>query len=314
MDNLTENSEKFFFPDINLPNNVANVDNVDKFDLSEQVNPAEENRAKAHDIIGGVLSTCQDSPELLRSPDFIEAVQFIREHHQADWLGIRCKIKEAKPSGVPLADIDSATRPASESCDDDGNVSSALIKLVTDCGQLTYDPEQDRAYVSVQINGSRQLLNLESKAFIDWLSAAYYNATRDGFDAVGRSASEQQIKQARFALSGIAKHDGRHEKIHLRAAMHNNGIYIFIGDDEKQVIEVLPTGWRLIESEKSPVKFWQPSAMQSLPIPDGKGNLRLLWEFLNIPENDRLLVLAWMLESFRPETPFPILALSGQQG
>ncbi len=317
MDELNQNSEENFFPDKIEQNNVANianVANVDKFDLSKQINPLEDGRKKALDIIDGVLSVCTEQPELLASPDFIQSVQFIREHHQGDWLVIRCKIKDAKPSGVPLADIDSVTRPASELCSDDGNVSAALIKLVTDSGQLIFDPEQDRAYLSVQIKNAHHLLSLESKAFIDWLSASYYFSTRNGDEGVGKSASEQQIKQARFALSGIAKHDGKHEKIHLRAAQYEGAVYIYLGDDQRRLIEVLPTGWRLIESDKSPVKFWQPSAMQSLPVPSDKSNLMLLWDFLNIPENDRLLVLAWILETFRPETPFPILALSGQQG
>ena len=47
--------------------------------------------------------------------------------------------------------------------------------------------------------------------------------------------------------------------------------------------------------------------MCSTPI--GRGYLSI-----NIPEYDRLLVLAWMLEAFRSDTPFPILALTGQQG
>ena len=54
------------------------------------------------------------------------------------------------------------------------------------------------------------------------------------------------------------------------------------------------------------------SQFDALSVPGG--DLSLLWKFINIPENDQLLVLAWLLECFRAETPFPILALSGQQG
>ena len=129
---------------------------------------------------------------------------------------------------------------------------------------------------------------------------------------VGKSASESAIKQASFALSGIAKHDGENQRVHLRAADYNGGHYIFIGDDELQVIEVLPTGWRVINN--APVKFWKPGSMQPLPIPQKGGDLSQLWEFVNIPVNDRLLVLTWMLESFRVKTPKPILALTGTHG
>lgn len=60
--------------------------------------------------------------------------------------------------------------------------------------------------------------------------------------------------------------------------------------------------------------FHEKTSMQSLPLPQSGGELSLLWTFINIPEKDRLLVLAWMLESFRAETPKPILALAGIQG
>jgi pantothenate kinase-related protein Tda10 len=48
-------------------------------------------------------------------------------------------------------------------------------------------------------------------------------------------------------------------------------------------------------------------------MPQAGGDLSRLWAFINISPDDRLLVLAWMLEAFRSDTPFPILALTGQQ-
>ena len=133
-----------------------------------------------------------------------------------------------------------------------------------------------------------------------WVTTyAYYKATKGG-NLTGKSASEAAIKQAGFALSGIAKHDGEIVQVHLRVADKNGGHYIFIGDDDLQVIELLPTGWRV--TNEAPVKFWMPGSMQSLPMPIKGGDLSQLWDFVNIPEPDRLLVLAWMLESFRANT------------
>jgi hypothetical protein len=50
-----------------------------------------------------------------------------------------------------------------------------------------------------------------------------------------------------------------------------------------------------------------------MPI-QGEGNLAALWQMANIPEADRLMVVAWLLECLRPETPFVVLELSGEQG
>ena len=55
--------------------------------------------------------------------------------------------------------------------------------------------------------------------------------------------------------------------------------------------------------------------MRPVPMPiQGKGNLAALWQMANIPEADRLMVVAWLLECLRPETPFVVLELSGEQG
>jgi len=152
--------------------------------------------------------------------------------------------------------------------------------------------------VLVVIKGIKHTLSIGGKSFIEWLSFTYFMATKKG-GLIGKSASESSIKQACFALSGIAKHDGDAEQVHLRVADHNGGHYIFMGDDDLRVIEVLPTGWRI--TDNSPVKFWKPSSMLALPVPIIGGNLDQLWDFINVPKEDRLLALAWILESFRNE-------------
>jgi hypothetical protein len=52
--------------------------------------------------------------------------------------------------------------------------------------------------------------------------------------------------------------------------------------------------------------------MRPLPEPAKKGNLALMWKHLNIPKQAQLLVLAWMLDSLRPDTPYPVLELVGK--
>lgn len=54
--------------------------------------------------------------------------------------------------------------------------------------------------------------------------------------------------------------------------------------------------------------------MRSLSRPIACGDLAPLWGLINIPENQRLLVIAWLIESLRPDTPFPVLELIGEQG
>jgi hypothetical protein len=263
-------------------------------------------------IIDKALADAQDDPGALATPAFYDAVRLVRDTAPEEWARVRCRIKSEKPQGVRLDDIDAATRPFREE-DGPDSVAAELIALALDGGELFYDEQSEGKYIAVNIEGVEQVFQIGTKGFIEWLSYAYYATTANPDKGKpGLSASEAAIKQACFALAGIAKHEGEKMPVYLRAAPYQDGLIIFIGDDRWQVIDVQPTGWRVLQ--KSPVKFWKTGSMQALPIPHPGGDIEELWQFANIQEQDRPLVLAWMLEAFRPETPFPVLALNGLQG
>jgi hypothetical protein len=179
--------------------------------------------------------------------------------------------------------------------------------LVTERGELFFDSEADKGYA--EINGA--VYQIGSKSFVEWLGFQYFNDTKL-ISGQGAAASESAIKQACNTLSGIAKHDGQKTRVYLRSADYHDGHYLFIGDDGNRVIEITATGWRVVQ--QSPVKFWKPAAMMPLPEPTIGGSIDALWRFVNVEREDRPLVLAWLLECWRSETPFPILMLSGLQG
>jgi hypothetical protein len=295
-----------------LSNDIANVANVagSTFDLDDAIDPEDESMQNALAIIDEALEECTDNPGVLAKQEFNDSVRYVRENSPEEWYRIRCKLKTDKPKGVLLTDLDKATRPPNDNYGPD-SVAAALIELAVERGELFYDAQSDEKFIAVDEGGVEQVLRIGTKGFIEWLSYAYYTSTARAGSS-GLSASESAIKQAGFALAGIAKHDGQKEPVYLRAAPYQDGFVIFLGDDQWQVVDVQPTGWRVLQ--KSPVKFWKPASMQALPMPYPGGNIDELWQFANIQEHDRPLVLAWMLEAFRPDTPFPVLALNGLQG
>jgi hypothetical protein len=145
-------------------------------------------------------------------------------------------------------------------------------------------------------------------AFSEWLSFAYYT------DSGHSSASEAAIKQASSTLSGLCKFEGKQERVFMRAAKReeSSAYYLFMGDEKNRAIEITSTGWRVLS--EYPVKFWKPSSSVAFPEPVAGGDVNKLWEFCNIPEEYRFLVLAWLLECYRVDTPFPVLEVSGVHG
>jgi hypothetical protein len=52
-----------------------------------------------------------------------------------------------------------------------------------------------------------------------------------------------------------------------------------------------------------------------LPVPERGRSLEALRSFLNLSsQNDFVLVVGWLLAALRPEGPYPLLAISGEQG
>ncbi len=304
----------FFSSGSSHPNDVHDVHNVHTDDPDEDVPEnldeaiPDEELAEAIATVDAALKACADDPGVLASVDFIAAMKLVKKRDQAQGLRIRVALKKAKPSGVLLSEIDKATAPEGEGFDD-SSVADDLVALVQGRAEL-FHAEDGACFVALK-ESPRKVFKLDTQAFAEWLGYAYYRNTES--DArPGRAASETAIRTARSVLAGIAKNDGDERKTWLRAAEYKGAYYLDLGADDWCAVEIDARGWRVVEHP--PVYFWRSSTTRPLPMPIPGGNLDKLWDHLNIPKESRSLVLAWMLESLRPETPFPVLELVGSQG
>jgi hypothetical protein len=290
-------------PDEKLSNNVHDVHHVHSLENEADAKRADIERHVS--IAESVIIQAKDNAGLYAGSEFINAMKFIREQSDEDWVRLRVKIKNEKPSGVLLSDIDEATRPNGEVISSEKNTAAELIALVTSHCDLFYDETTRFSYVTVIADNTT--LKVGSTAFIEWLSYAYYTQRAS-------SASDAAVKQAISTVSGICRHEGEQRRVSIRAAKDagTGAYYLFMGDEKNRALEITATGWRVLDTY--PVKFWKPSTQAAIPEPGSGGSINELWEYCNVEEADRLLVLAWLLESMRPETPFPLLELNGVQG
>ncbi|WP_297325601.1 hypothetical protein [Nitrosomonas sp.] len=295
-----DNQENNNFPDEIVSGDIANVTNLAAVNLDDGIDPKVQDLKDALSIAYAVIAKCKENPGSLFEPEFIKAVKTVRVLSQKDWANIRVSIKQNKPSGILLADIDSQTDPM-QNGQGQRNSDADIILEVLDEKPLLHDEDADKTF----IEDDERIYRIGSQPFTEWVSHKY-------FREFGRSVSESAIKQVAFTLTGHAKHDGIKKRVYIRAANHQDAIYIFMGDGDWQSIKVTASGWNL--DSESHIKFWKPGSMLALPMPVSGGKIDDLWEYLNISGDYRLLVLAWMLEAFRSETPFPVLALNGLQG
>ena len=125
--------------------------------------------------------------------------------------------------------------------------------------------------------------------------------------------SAAAIRSALDLLEARAQFDGPQRAVHIRTAAHEGSIYLDLADDCWRAIEIGPDGWRVIAAP--PVRFHRAAGMLPLPIPMRGGSIEALAPFLNLNgPGDFVLIVAWLLAALRPASPYPLLAVSGEQG
>jgi hypothetical protein len=162
------------------------------------------------------------------------------------------------------------------------------------------------AFADIVVDGHRETWPIRSKRFRAWLRRRYYQAT-------GCAASAAEIRSALDLLEARAQFDGPERAVHIRTAEHAGHIYLDLADGEWRAVDIGPDGWRVIGCP--PVRFRRPAGMLPLPMPQQGGSIESLNSFLNLARRDDLvLVVAWLLAALRSGGPYPLLAISGEQG
>jgi hypothetical protein len=162
------------------------------------------------------------------------------------------------------------------------------------------------AFADIVTDGHRETWPIRSKRFRSWLRRRYYEATGD-------APSAAAIRSALDLLEARAQFDAPERAVHIRVAEHAGHIYLDLADDHWRAVVVGPEGWRVIGCPA--VRFRRPAGMLQLPVPERGGSIETLRSFLNLSSrNDFVLVVAWLLAALRPAGPYPVLAISGEQG
>ncbi len=155
------------------------------------------------------------------------------------------------------------------------------------------------------IAGRPHTFRIASTHFGLWLAKVYYDAT-------GRTPGANALSDAKTMLKGRAHFGGPELRAHVRMAEHEGRSYIDLGGSDGRIVEIDADGWRVLDHP--PVRFWRPSGLLPLPEPLTGGNVNELWDFVNVAEGDRPLVLGWIVFAMRPTGPFPIYIFNGEQG
>jgi len=199
--------------------------------------------------------------------------------------------------------IESATEIQPEREDENQSQASQLVKFVEHRFELFHDANKD-VYASNRKTG--EVCNLASRQFRDCLLAGFYSET-------GKAPREQSVREALGTLAGLGRFQGEQRMVHLRFAGADGEYWLDLAEPgSSRAVRLRPGRWEIAAAPE--VAFVRPESMQPLPEPAAGGSLDLLWKVANVPQGCRLLVLAWLVDCLRPDTPFPVCELLGEQG
>jgi hypothetical protein len=164
----------------------------------------------------------------------------------------------------------------------------------------------DCGYATIPVANHKETWPLRGQGFQRWLQRQFYQT-------VGELPRAQTIQAALGVLEGKALFNGPALPVYTRLAEHNGAIYLDLANTDWQVVEILPTGWRITDAP--PVKFRRARGMLPLPVPIPGGKLEDLRTCMNVSDElDWILLTAWLIATLRPTGPYPVLVLHGEQG
>lgn len=174
---------------------------------------------------------------------------------------------------------------------------------------LFTDPAGD-AFAKIDRGGHVEFHALESRAFRKWLASRYYKLT-------SRGANAAALGDALATLTAAADDAGNVRPVAMRTARDQLAVILDTGLPDWQTIRCSGPGWSL--QAGGDIAFRRPQKMLAFPAPTTGGQpapeaFARLWRYVNVAEEDRVLVAAFLLGALRPEGPYPLLLVAGEQG
>src|SRR5262249_44692422 len=132
-------------------------------------------------------------------------------------------------------------------------------------------------------------------------------------EATQGAPSSEALQSALNVIEAKAHFDAPERAVHIRVGGLDGRLYLDLADETWRAGEIHTIGWR--GSRNTPARLPRAPGVRPLPVPVPGGSVETLRSFLNVQsDTDFVLVVAWALAVLRDRGPYPVLALSGEQG
>lgn len=226
-----------------------------------------------------------------------------------DWLAMGHTMSEVDklPSFEIIENI------ADESRSDSGNTgdckketqAETILRLVEEKDIILFHDTVKDPYVSVMIDGHREVWSIDSVDFSTWLYSLYYSSEK-------KSVKKESISQAKEVLKARAVF-GNTKAIPLetRVAQSDNAFWYSLSNDNWEAVKVADSGWEIIENP--PILFKRFRHQECQPHPNKHGDINRIFKYINLQENHTLF-LCWLVCCFVPKIPHAMPVFFGEKG
>jgi hypothetical protein len=225
------------------------------------------------------------------------------------------KYEEAKEmrfveeTDAPDSEVNNVISENKDAADSNMAIENAqqLFEMASQKCSLFHTPDHD-AFAVIEMEGHSETWPTQSRHFRLWLNRFYYKIAN-------QIPNSKLIRDAIDQFEGEAQLNSPVQDVFVRYARFKNEIYIDLANRHWEQIRITSDEWSIIPHKDSPVRFVRAPGMLPLPLPAFGESLDPFWDFLNIEHSgDRVLIVSWLIGAMRPEGPFPILVLQGEQG
>lgn len=200
-----------------------------------------------------------------------------------------------------------------QSSNRDGTQRNKLAQCIE--GVVFWHDKDRRCYATLNMGGHLENYPLDSTAFKDYLAYRYSQEFQE-------SPSGQSVKDFIAALRPKALYEREERAAEVRLANHEGAIYFDLCNEERTVVEITSTGWKIIDSFSSPVRFIRKNGMAAHPNPElaqfGETPLAALtplFKLVNVKDfASQQLLIGWLLGVLNPSGPYPIVGFIAEQG
>ena len=264
------------------------------------IQQAAEEVADPKKVIEDALDAYKSDPGAIFESSSLEAMRTLRGEDPAQYARYRAQAKQINKA-LNITELNRLTRPDGTA---DANMLTLLISMARTKCQLQHDADR-RGVAVVQKNDHREVWLVRGTGFGNWLRAEYFSAHQEG-------VSDATLNTALNTIEAICVNLGASVEVHFRCAKKDNAYYLDLCDATWRAIKVDENGVEIVNNP--PVLFTRNDNMRPLPEPLFGESLDRLWHYVNVTSAQRPLVVAWIMDSLRPDTPFPVFEIVGEQG